>query len=720
MNNVEVTGRADIDPKKAYAGENGTWRLTYSPGSSGFRAGQKIVVYTDSDTDWEEPQTAFPDRSGYTEVLGPPGTLFGLKVVSIKKLEIDLLKGSVGSGENLEIIFGKTRGLRMQTFAERKRYFHIEMTDWEGRRHKIPDSPFLRVFGSAAVRLAVINPSSVSAGCPFRVIVKAEDAWGNPTADFSEIVTLRYGPWKTRMELGMDFAAGIVEVPRAVPGVVEVAAECESFRAVGNPLNVIETGGYFLYWGDFHGGQIADPEKIDAFFSYAKDVSGLSFSSYQRNDHEMGDRDWTIQKESEMRAHRPGEFIPLPGYEWSADTHLGGDRNVLFPRSGLPLKRSSRSAVSETADDAGSDLPNLESLFQYYRMSNVLLLPHVGGRQADIAVHDPTLEPVLEIASTHGEFEWFYREALRRGYRVGVVAGSDGYTGRPGGEYPGHIARRFSRSGAAAVFAKELSLDSILDAVRNRRCYATSGARILLGVTAGVSGMGEELAVRQAPELRITVTGTDAIESVDIFRRDKKIHTHAPGGSGFSGVYRLIMKGSTAPRSYSGVQWRGKMTLKSGTFKSLRPLRFDSPRSVVTGMGSGELVWDTTNCGYDHGFEFTCSEPGLFETSLQNFLYSGMYGGAELPGTMKITKAAAEKIYLAGDLRDGSIVVAEADLGYFERSVRIEKVMEGGTNEVFFDYIDDAIAEGVNPYWVRVTQRDMHKAWSSPIFVNYK
>ena len=45
--------------------------------------------------------------------------------------------------------------------------------------------------------------------------------------------------------------------------------------------------------------------------------------------------------------------------------------------------------------------------------------------------HDPELEPLVEVYSEWGEFEWFLREALEKGYQVGFTAGERRSQGTP-------------------------------------------------------------------------------------------------------------------------------------------------------------------------------------------------------------------------------------------------------------------------------------------------
>ena len=66
----------------------------------------------------------------------------------------------------------------------------------------------------------------------------------------------------------------------------------------------------------------------------------------------------------------------------------------------------------------------------------------------------------MEIHSAWGTFEWLMEDCFRRGYRVGVVANSDGHKGRPGASYPG--ASQFGAYGGLTCFLMDrLSRDDL-------------------------------------------------------------------------------------------------------------------------------------------------------------------------------------------------------------------------------------------------------------------
>ena len=108
------------------------------------------------------------------------------------------------------------------------------------------------------------------------------------------------------------------------------------------------------------------------------------------------------------------------GYEWSGLTSAGGDRNIYYLGDDGPLHRCSHWLVSD-ASDVDSDCYPVTELYRRLRgRKDVLIVPHVGGRYSDLRFHDPALEPLVEIYSSWGEFEWLLEQAFEQGCRVGI------------------------------------------------------------------------------------------------------------------------------------------------------------------------------------------------------------------------------------------------------------------------------------------------------------
>jgi len=108
---------------------------------------------------------------------------------------------------------------------------------------------------------------------------------------------------------------------------------------------------------------------------------------------------------------------------------------------------------------------------------------------------EPSLESVLEIHSSWGSGEkggldgWNLaemtggaQEAWAKGYRLGVIAGSDTHVGTPGRNIVNceRDEMLVFSNGIAGVWADQLTREGIFGALKERRCFGTTGARIIV------------------------------------------------------------------------------------------------------------------------------------------------------------------------------------------------------------------------------------------------
>jgi hypothetical protein len=755
-------GSATIEPPDAVvAGSYGTWRLTYATGPAGLAPGSRVRISTDSDTDCGTPQ--LHDRAGpdYLTVDAPREAGIAVVVPNNKELTLAVLGRGLLPGERIVVTYGDRSGggpgMRAQTFAEAKRYFWVAVDAGDGRYVTLPDSPHVTIAGGDAVRLAAVIPSTLVAGEPFRLLVRAEDAWGNPAHGYRGTVTLDVAGVDlgaaahafTAEDGGVWWLEGCVA---HTTGIVEVTAADEraGLRATSNPARCAEridgtqprsaqplaarmgaVHRYRLYWGDPHGGQIVLAAKIPDFFRYARDVAGIDFAGYQRNDHAHSNADYATQQAAEQAADAPGRFVPLPGFEWSGEPDHGGHHNVYFRRHGQPMRRNSHAALADKGD-AGQDLPHVLDLHRHYRGADVAITPHVGGGHADLQYHEPALEPALEITSNHGTFEWFFFDALERRYQLGVVGGSDSHNGRPGAETPGHQERRFAKGGLTGLYAEDVTLESIHQALKARRCYATTGARILIDV--GVDGhvMGEAYTTGQPPRIDVSVTGTAGVESVELFRGTRCIHrVAAEPGLAADGI-RLLWDGASRQTSYSGVVWDGSLRLEGATIGAVDRLRFDSPRSHVSNETPTSLRWHSVICGYRSGVVLRldgvdgvdgarrAGGARLHCTVRTALISRAFFGGHGERGDPRMSYAPAEQVAFSVDVEELAVGPRVVEIGSLHRRVTASLApRRDAPREVRFTYTDHGAAPGVNAYWVRVVQTDQEMAWTSPVFVDH-
>ena len=312
-----------LDTDDVIAGEYGTWRLVFTVGEMGLDTGGVVRVGTDSDTDWGLPQVHDPQGSDYLSVVAPSGAEVATQVVDLVTVNVINTGRPLESGEEILVTYGDRSGggpgSRSQTFIEPRRYFWIEVdADGTGDFTPIDTRPELSVVGGDAVRLIAVAPSDAVAGEEFSVSIKAEDRWGNPAHGYRGNVQIG----------GSGIAAGAdnVQFDEACGGVVWVDGcrvtetgehrlvvndVASGLEGVSNPIVATETSPEFrLYWGDPHGGQVVDPYKIGDFFEYARDVAGIHFAGFQRNDPAITTGAYEVQQKAERDHYEPGRFVP--------------------------------------------------------------------------------------------------------------------------------------------------------------------------------------------------------------------------------------------------------------------------------------------------------------------------------------------------------------------------------------------------------------------------
>ena len=115
------------------------------------------------------------------------------------------------------------------------------------------------------------------------------------------------------------------------------------------------------------------------------------------------------------------------------------------------------------------------------------------------------------------------QDAWRMGWRLGVIGGSDGHN---------LFADRIQ--GLTGVYATELTRPAIFEAIRKRRCYATTGEPIQLDFRVNGNLMGSEIEASDGPVIEGTVEGTAKLISVEVVKFD---------GEKYVTAYRAQMDG---------------------------------------------------------------------------------------------------------------------------------------------------------------------------------
>jgi hypothetical protein len=317
-----------------------------------------------------------------------------------------------------------------------------------------------------------------------------------------------------------------IDDPSAPGGMRELAT-------ISDPI-VVREGVPRILWADLHGhSNLSDGTGTpEDYFRYARDVGGLDVAALTDHDHwgmRFLDADpgmWHRIQRAVVDAHEPGRFVTLLGYEWTSWLH--GHRHVLY-------FGDEGSVFSSIDNDRRYETP--AQLWDALRGRRALTFAHhsAGGPIStnwDYAP-DPELEPITEIVSVHGSSEApdsprtiyspvagnYARDALGRGYRLGLIGSGDSHDGHPG---LAHLSSPGRNSGLAAIVAPERTREAVLAALRERRVYATNGARIFLRTTLdGVHEMGSAVSA-SSPEavhtLDIRVASVAPLDRIEVIR----------------------------------------------------------------------------------------------------------------------------------------------------------------------------------------------------------
>ncbi len=120
-------------------------------------------------------------------------------------------------------------------------------------------------------------------------------------------------------------------------------------------MRVVASAPLRRYWGDLHGqsGETIGMGSAEDYFRYARDAAFVDMVGHQGNDFQITDAFWKKLNRLTAEFDKPGKFVCLPGYEWSGNTGMGGDRNIFYRHEGRPIRRSSHILVEgQTSTDA--------------------------------------------------------------------------------------------------------------------------------------------------------------------------------------------------------------------------------------------------------------------------------------------------------------------------------------------------------------------------------
>jgi len=577
MRNEDIgttNGTAAIEPDdEVTAGSPGIWTIVYTAGPEGIEPGGSVrfeIPYG-----FTMPQFRWAHDPGYCEArctqrgvepalsYEPPVKLDPQPFYYVTRwgrmVYVQVLGEKLQEGEQIEFAYGMRQGMELGAYAQ---HFAAEVeftvaTDADGTRSAkfsgytlVAEQPRLRVVGDIPTNLQVCVPSCVQMGEEFTAKIVAEDdernAEEDPVGDLmldstdmpfldADIETMQ---WQRAARLRFD-----------MPGEkVIMAIDLDTgISGLSNPVVVTaEPPRQRLYWGDIHGHTVLSdglgtPEE---YYTSGREQACLDFCAIADHSQYISDEDWAHIREATRDFNEPGRYVTLLGYEVSlnAPKPRYGDKCVYYPGESGPLLRAT--------DINRSDYADLDEYTEEWKSAGAMMIlhQHAGGSES---YYDRELVRLAEVYSIWGDSEtaegnrpllpslerdyggMLAADCLERGWVLGMLAASDDHAGRPGRTDWLRVRRAYP-GGLAAVWAPELTREAIWQALYNRRCYGTTGARMVVEFSVDGEPMGS--IIRNTPfasahRIEVKVCGTARLTAIEVLRGRELVYVHSSYGA---------------------------------------------------------------------------------------------------------------------------------------------------------------------------------------------
>lgn len=561
------------EPSIALAGEVNTWQFIYTP-SIDLPKGTKLTFDMQSkgrDIDWEIPSTNLKKTSNIIY-----GSMPKFKTIQAKEIEMDdsiipyyefVLPAKLEAGDTFTISVGapkapKQNGTRAQTSSQRRRSFNLYIDPTGKSKFDDPEVFSLDVKGNDLDTIKVLVPSFVARNKRFDVIVRFEDAYGNLTsrAPADTLVELTHEHLRENLSWKLFIPeTGFISLPNLYfnePGVYTIqllnTKTKEVFRSA--PIMCFPENNRHLYWGIIHGEseRIDSTENIESCLRHFRDDRAANFfvSSPFENQEETTNEMWKLITQNLAEFDEADRFTAFTGFQWKGTPGEEGVRQFVYLKDGKHLLHRKDPKYS-----------SLKKIYKSFTPKELLSIPTFTmgkGHEYNFKNYDPDFERVVEIYNSWGSSECTKKEgnelpissggkkgvqetaegsvqkALQNNCRFGFVAGGLDDRGLYADFYESDQDQY--APGLTAIIAPEHTKAALAEALYNRSCYATTGEKIILGLSLAGVPMGGETSTAVKHGLRINrhlagyAAGTDKLKAIDIIRNGKVIKTFKPEG----------------------------------------------------------------------------------------------------------------------------------------------------------------------------------------------
>lgn len=296
-------------------------------------------------------------------------------------------------------------------------------------------------------------------------------------------------------------------------------------------------------WGD------GSDATVHEDYRYGYDIEGYDFIALTDHCFDSWEPVWRETRRAAMYYNDPPSVVANPAYEWTAVARgiapSSGHRNiVLASDADAQLMLDGNKLLAFDRPGHGNVIDDVWAHMRAHRIDGVTIPHHTA--EADHVMnwdhHDPEYQTAVEIFQCRLSSEyagcprqnphaykpggaWVW-DALARGYRLGFVASGD------------HNSMGMGRT---ALLVREISQAGVVEAIRARRCYATTGMPIFLDFRVNGCVMGTATTHDGgAPVITARIHGTAPLREVAIISNCRIVHTIQ--GEALAGTQELKMQ----------------------------------------------------------------------------------------------------------------------------------------------------------------------------------
>ena len=527
--------------------------------------------------DWYFLQPHDDDSKGHVKLFTNPKVNIIPFILTGGELSVNYYiydKNGLKKGSKLKF---EIKNTLVQSIVEIKKKFEI-LIKYPGKKAiKIDNSPYITVENEEFDHLTAFCPSTFQVKENITLIIRAEDKYYNLVEKFSGKIDV-FVHINGSNEIFLK-STEFKEEDKGFLKVNDISIKVEGYGCFilkyndncfksNSFLVQRENPKHRLYWGFIHGHTnksdgIRSPEE---YFENMK-KAGLNFGTTTEHDHswETSDDDFNYIKSIVKKFHEDGEFVSFFGYEWGYWYVGYGDICIYYYDDSIPILRSDVNKYNS--------VPKLVKNLKRYG-DKVLMINHHSALRPGYRnwnYFDNSLERLVEIYSTWGSQELpylegnylpprykffgygkytrkrgailekkgsFVRDALERGYKLGFTAGGDDHYGiYPSG--PIDLDDGIYPPGIMAIWAQNLTKQALWKALRERRCYGSTGPRIIIKFQVEDFFMGEIIDLNEVPvlkskrELKFSLLSSEIIQNVEIIRNNNLFKSLSVNGNHF-------------------------------------------------------------------------------------------------------------------------------------------------------------------------------------------